>query len=313
MALDIKFFEWISKTWKIRPENINLYQKAITLPEYETLEFLGDSLLDFIVADYLVKAFPGKPPGWLTKKRMTLVNENALGDLGLKIGIHNFAIFPSTSSKKQITPRVLGDMVEALIAAIYIDQGLEIAKNSLHGIMELEKITEELSLNFLDPIGIVQEFLAHKSIPPPAYRILKVSGTEHEPIFEMEAACTIGSHIFRARGYGKSKKDAAKEAAQKLLQKLENSDSQDISEEHIVKEEESYLQELHIFLAKKGMRLPSYKDVTLKKNSPSSIFVVEASCGCEGNFFIERGEGSSKKKAKQAAAQKILAKVLGKK
>ena len=208
MLSDEKFFQWIQETWYTIPKNLALYKKAITLPEYETLEFLGDSLLDFIVADYLIKAFPDKTPGWLTKKRMSFVNENALSDLAKRIGLHNIAIFPSTSSLDQITMRVLGDMIEALIAAIYIDQGIESTKNSIIKIMELEKTTEELFLRHLDPIGTLQEFLAHKNLPPPDYHLVKVSGTEHEPVFIIETSCTIEKHFLKTTGNGKNKKDS---------------------------------------------------------------------------------------------------------
>ncbi|NUM36683.1 MAG: hypothetical protein HUU50_19245 [Candidatus Brocadiae bacterium] len=198
-------------------------------------------------------------------------------------------------------------MIEALIAAIYLDKGLEIAKKSLLRVMEMEKITEDLSLDFLDPIGILQEFLAQKNILPPVYKIMKISGTEHEPVFEIEAACVIQSRTFRAIGHGKSKKDASKEAAHKLLETLKKTDQKHTIEESVIKDQESCLQRLHILLAKRGMKLPLYREIM--NDNQDSLFIIEASCDGKGIFFKETGKGHSKKMAKQAAAQKILDKL----
>lgn len=305
--LHLKLTQWIQKIWGISPIKLDFYRKAVTLPEYESLEFLGDSLLDFIVADYLVNRFPGKPPGWLTKKRMTLVNENALAMLGAKIGLDNIAIFPPTSSREQITTRVLGDMVEALIAAIYMDQGIEVARNAIQKLMELDKITEELTMAFLDPISIVQEYLAHKGLPPPVYKIIKVSGTEHEPIFEMEAVCNIDGHSVTSRGKGKSKKEASKEAAQEFLKKIKNFKIQTPEKSLLsFSDKKNILEELHIFLSQKGINLPVYKEI---ESGSSNNFIIQATCEYKGNLFIEKGQSSSKKKAKQEAAQKIFQKI----
>jgi ribonuclease-3 len=100
---------------------------------FQRLEFLGDSILGMIVAEYLFKNYCSQPAGWMTKVRSHLVRNEMLGNIGTKLGLHDFINPPSIGSMKLSSPRVIASVVEAIIAAVYLDQGFEEATRIVYG------------------------------------------------------------------------------------------------------------------------------------------------------------------------------------
>ena len=291
-----KIIHWLKKYWRIFPQNINFYLSALSLGNYQVLEFLGDSVLDFVIADDLVTRFSGKDEGWLTKKRMILVNEDALAKLAKDMSLSDFVHIPETSSRLQITQRVLADIIEAMIGAIYKDQGLSICRESIRHIFSLEELDESLDTLSINPIGALQEFLAQQGCALPDYRLLNQSGKSHELFFTIEVSCQIQESFLVEKGEGKTKREASKNAAYKLLKKLqeikiEQNDSSDFNAISRVQE----------FFAQRKYMPPQYK-VRAKEGQS---FIISVSCFLENEKLEFFGKGCSKKKAKHQAAQKL--------
>lgn len=296
---------WLWEVWQVIPVEIYIYIRAITLPDYESLEFLGDSLLDFVVADYLIKTFPDKSPGWLTKKRMTIVNEIALSEMGETMGIAELAIIPPNTCREQITERVVADMVEALIGAIHLDQGIDVCAEAITRVFQLRGITEDLELISLDPMGIVQELLAQKGLAPATYVLVGESGKPHEPMFEMEARCEIDSELIVTRGSGKTKKDSTKIAAQKMLQILQGMNLPD-PEQTVLPNGSNPMETLHTILSKKKLPMPEYELIEQAGPCHSPVFTIKAWCMWEHRLIEAIESGTSKKECKRKAAESLL-------
>ncbi len=301
---------WLWEVWQIIPRDISLYQKAITLPDYECLEFLGDSLLDFVIADYLIHNFPTKAPGWLTKKRMTMVNESALATMGEAMNIPELAIIPANTCREQITERVVADMVEAMIGAIHLDQGIQVCSEAITRVFQLKGITEELQLQQLDPMGMIQELLAQKGFPPPNYLLARESGKPHEPMFEMEAHCEILGEEIVTRGMGKSKKEATKIAAQKLLEILQRMNLPE-PEKTTLANGSNPMEMLHTILSRNGEAIPEYDLRCQSGPCHAPVFTIHATCRWENRQLQAVESGTSKKEAKRKAAEAILHQLFG--
>jgi len=133
--------DFIKNVFGFYPENIFLYElafrhKSVAIEisrgaknSNERLEFLGDAVIDTIVADYLFKIFPYKDEGFLTKMRSKMVSRNQLNSLGQRIGL--FELIKTTKDIHSQPKSLLGDAFEALIGAVYLDQGFDITKKVL--------------------------------------------------------------------------------------------------------------------------------------------------------------------------------------
>ena len=209
-------------------KNKNLLKNALThrsyafenhLPSNEKLEFLGDSILEFISSKYLYNTFPKLKEGEMTKVRATIVCENSLYEVAK---LHNFSDFlylgkSETSSHDYARPAIMADSVEAVIAAIYFDGGLEEAEKFI--ITNLKDAAEIASKNVgqKDYKTVLQEELQKHGDVKIQYNILKESGPDHDKHFVAEVRC---EGKFLAEGEGKTKKAAEMEAARKALEQL---------------------------------------------------------------------------------------------
>ncbi len=185
----------------------------------ERLEFLGDSVLNLIIADYLFKEFPDKDEGFLTKIRAQLVNRYSLAIAAEKIGLINF-LFINRHLYESIwngSKTVLSDAMEAVIGAIYLDAGLENARRFVIEVIIADKNKDDIisvDENFKSQL---LEYTQSKKIEPPNYCVVKEEGPQHNRIFTVEVK--IGDATF-GLGKGKNKKTAEQNAAQIALQKL---------------------------------------------------------------------------------------------
>lgn len=294
------FVLYIEEIWGVTPKDINFYKDAFTVASYEVLEFLGDSYLDFIVADFLIKRFPLKNPGWYTKKRMLIVNETSLAKRGKEVALEKYILIPENSSKEQITKRIIADIMEAVIGAIYMDQGLEICKNAIIRVLELHKINETLERVTVNPVGVLQELFAKHGLSIPTYKLINTQGDSHNPLFTMQVRCQIGNKVIEDFGIDKSKKDATKKAAQKLLKYIETYHILEKKKE--ITSEENPIGVLQEFLSKKGFKKkPVY---TFRKEK--DMFHADVECFLQGQICRANGLGISKKEAKKQAAKKVF-------
>lgn len=185
----------------------------------EKLEFLGDSILEFISSEYIYNEYKKLHEGEMTKVRATVVCENSLYNVAKK---HNFGEFLYLGKSERKTggknrPAVLEDSVEAVIAAIYLDGGIEPARKFI--IENLQKEIEQASKHVGDKDykTVLQEKLQEHGEVEIVYEIINESGPDHNKEFEAEVKCN-GKLL--ASGKGKSKKEAHMQAAKKALKNL---------------------------------------------------------------------------------------------
>ena len=190
------------------------------IESYEKLEFLGDSILEFISSKYLYEKFPKLNEGELTKLRATLVCEDSLYEIAKSINMSDFILLGkselATGGNKKVA--IMADTIEALIAAMYFDSGnLDICEKFI--IKHLEKEAEEASKHVgqKDHKTILQEFLQKHGNVDIEYEIIKEEGPDHDKKFTSEVKCN-GKVL--GVGEGKTKKDAEQEAAANYLKSI---------------------------------------------------------------------------------------------
>jgi len=189
----------------------------------ERLEFLGDSILNFVVADLLFKKFNYLDEGDLSRLRSQLVKEEPLSKLGngLKIGdFLNLGIGELKSSGWR-RPSILADAFEALIGAIFIDGGMKSAYKFIEdSYLELiEKINPKEI--YKDPKTILQEFLQAQKVSLPSYEVINVEGEAHNQLFTV--ICVVSKFDVKVEGGGRSRKIAEQEAAKEAMATIEKS------------------------------------------------------------------------------------------
>ncbi len=185
----------------------------------EKLEFLGDSILEFISSQYIYKNYPSLREGEMTKVRATVVCEKSLYKVAK---LHNFSDFLYLGKSEiktggNLRMAVLEDSVEAVIAAIYMDGGLKEAEKFI--IENLKDAIKEATKHVGDKDykTVLQEKLQVHGNVDIEYIIINEKGPDHDKVFESEVKC---NGRFLAKGKGKSKKEAQMQAAKKALENL---------------------------------------------------------------------------------------------
>ena len=183
---------------------------------YEKLEFLGDRVLGLIISKTLLEIFPDDNEGSLDKKLASLVNRKKCCEISKKLNLENFIVTGNARSKKNIIEdKIISDACEALIGAIYLDQGLSSAEKFI-----LKFWKSSLNLNIKEPVDAktkLQEYSLKKYKTLPKYKLLSSTGPHHKPVFKI-AVSIKNSKIFNANGY--TKKDAEQKAAALVLKKI---------------------------------------------------------------------------------------------
>ncbi len=208
-------------------KNKQLLENALTHSSYanekrggvssnERLEFLGDSVLSIIVAEYLFEKFPDIAEGRLTKLRASLVCEKTLCEFSKKLGIGEVLFLGKGEAANggSERPSILADAFEAVLAAIYLDGGMNNAKSFV-----LRFVTEELSHleheNFKDYKTALQEIIQRNPEEQLTYKLVSESGPDHDKSFVVEVH--LNSNVI-GKGTGHSKKNAEQMAARQALE-----------------------------------------------------------------------------------------------
>lgn len=207
--------------------NPDLAQLALThrsanAEHNERLEFLGDSLLGFIVAETLFAMNPQASEGELSRMRSALVNKNALAAAARSLGIGDHLLLGSGESNSGGNDRdsILADTVEALIAAIYLDGGMDACTAFVKKISESKLAQEEAAATEQkDAKTRLQEFLQARGKKLPKYEVVEITGAAHEQVFHV--SCVLQSLGAAATGTGSSKREAEQQAAMKIMDALE--------------------------------------------------------------------------------------------
>lgn len=217
-----KLFEKLN----ISPKNKNLYITAFlhssyvnehkAKNDYERLEFLGDAVLDLVVADYLYSNQKEKE-GEMTKIRASYVCENALFEYSMNLGLNEYIKVGHGEEKEggKFKKAIVADIFEALIGAIYLDLGYATARKTVLQII-VPYIENPNITFFSDYKSALQEYVqtVQKSL---TYNLIKEEGPAHERVFTVEVEV---DNIIYGIGIGQSKKEAEQEAAKEALKKL---------------------------------------------------------------------------------------------
>ena len=186
----------------------------------ERLEFLGDSLLGYIVAEILFEIFPQANEGELSRLRAMLVNKTTLAEIAREIDLKNFIQLGSGEKKSGGDNRdsILADAIEALIAAIYLDGGINSCKSLIEDWIADRIATESVVEQQKDAKTKLQEMMQAQGLSLPFYSVLEISGEAHEQNFLVE--CRVDVMTEPQKGTGSSKRNAEQQAADVMLTKL---------------------------------------------------------------------------------------------
>lgn len=213
-------------------KNISLLINAIThpsyanenginiFPDYERMEFLGDSVLGLIVADTLYKK-KKDPEGYLTRAKSHIVSSPMLSKQAEALDLGSFLLLGKGEDKCKGREKesVLENAFEAVVGAIYLDGGLEKARKFVLEIFEL--LIDEYSdtqVRKKDHKSYLQEYLQAQKLPTPAYNVIEETGPAHDKTFTVELSINGKAH---SRGFGRSKKHAEQDAANNLMKLIE--------------------------------------------------------------------------------------------
>jgi len=211
--------DWLGDKLGHRPKTLTLFELALTHASrseenYERLEFLGDRVLGLATAAWLYELFPDEPEGKLSRRLNVLVSRAVCSEVARDIGIPERMRLGKQAREDgaQDSDNVLGDAVEALIGAVYLDSGFEAAEDVVQRLWasrvgELERAPKH-------PKSKLQEWAAAQDKRPPVYELVGRSGPHHAPKFVVKV--TIKG-VGEAEAEGTTKQDAETAAAEALL------------------------------------------------------------------------------------------------
>jgi len=214
---------WLAERLGVDLSDPGLLVQALTHRSHgsahnERLEYLGDAVLSFVVAEILFRRFPDAREGELSRYRASLVSGEALAAIAASLGLGEQLRLGEGEMKSggQRRATILADALEALVGAIYLDQGLDAARCAAARLFEgaLDALPQAAALK--DPKTRLQEWLQGRGHPLPAYTVLEVSGEPHEQRFRVR--CDVPDLGLAAVADGSSRRRAEQEAAQRILE-----------------------------------------------------------------------------------------------
>ena len=205
--------------------DIELLNEALTHRSYATknnerLEFLGDGILNFVIAHELFKQYPDVQEGDLSRLRATLVNKESLAEIAGQLNLGEVILLGTGELKSGgfRRPSILADTVESILGAVYIDGGFESCRDLIVRLYakRLASPTDLQSLK--DPKTRLQELLQSRRFSLPEYRVVNITGQAHSQIFHVR--CSIDKMNIKVDGEGKSRRKAEQDAAEKAISKV---------------------------------------------------------------------------------------------
>ncbi|MDA8693582.1 ribonuclease III [Pseudomonadales bacterium] len=217
-------------------KDINLLELALThksagIPNNERLEFLGDSLLNAVAAEALFSRFDDVPEGVMTTARSQLVKGKTLAEIGFSLELDQLMIL-GQGERKNVTPvkhSIVGDAVEALIGAIYIDSDFSSCQKIVLSLLQpyLDKVS--VVPEFKDAKTLLQELMQAEHLALPTYELVEVEGPGHQQKFTIK--CSVKLNNASAVGEGLSRRAAEQNAAIKVLKQFNYAESDAISQD----------------------------------------------------------------------------------
>tara|TARA_B100001142_G_scaffold322869_1_gene371952 strand:- start:507 stop:1175 length:669 start_codon:yes stop_codon:yes gene_type:complete len=184
---------------------------------YEKLEFLGDRVLGLIISKRLLEIYPNENEGSLDKKLASLVNKKKCLEIGKSLNLDRFILIGNSKERQvKIEGKIIADVCESLIGAIFLDQGLKIAEKFILRVWD--KDLKDSIITFIDAKTRLQEYSLKRYKSLPLYKLIKNSGPRHKPFFEVSVELQNSKTFV---GNGTSKKKAEQNAANHFLNTLE--------------------------------------------------------------------------------------------
>jgi ribonuclease-3 len=218
--------DWLAERLEYRCRDCALIEAALTHrsaggSHNERLEFLGDAVLNCLVADILYRRFPQADEGELSRLRATLVNGEALAMLAAGIGLgEEVRLGPGELRSGGFRrPSILADAFEALIGAVYLDGGLDAARDVVGRVIAGRVASLPDAAELKDPKTRLQEFLQARGLPLPVYSVEQVRGDAHLQTFEVR--CDVAALSLSAHGTELSRRRAEQQAADEILKQID--------------------------------------------------------------------------------------------
>ena len=214
--------EQIEKKLKIKFKNKRLLHQSLTHKSYdkndnnEKLEFLGDRVLGFVIANKLIEMYPNDKEGALDKKLASLVNKKKCYEVCEFLNLNKFVKTNTSSTNNNIETKIISDACEAIIGAVFLDQGFKVAEKFILYLWSSE--LKNSIVTKIDAKTRLQEFSLKKFKVLPVYKLIESKGPNHKPIFKIKVKIKNSEPEF---GVGSSKKTAEQNAASKLLKKID--------------------------------------------------------------------------------------------
>ena len=200
----------------------SLLSQAITHRSFssdhnERLEFLGDSVLNLAVAGLLYERLSEQPEGDLSRARANLVKQETLHQVAVTLGLPNLLRLGEGEAKSggQKRPSILADSLEAVLGAVYLDAGFEVASSLVRRLFKDVEINPQMPAIGKDPKTELQEWLQGRKMSLPIYRIVGTEGAAHKQTFDVE--CEIVEYRRAERGTGSSRRAGEQAAALAML------------------------------------------------------------------------------------------------
>lgn len=202
-----------------------LTHRSVGAHNNERLEFLGDSVINFIIADELYAKFPKASEGQLTRMRAQLVCAEMLTEIAKKLELGKCIILGSGERRSGGHQRssILADTLEAIVGSIYLDCGMQLPlvkttilewyKDHMH------MFDDQTAIGNKDPKTVLQELMQSKKLELPCYTVVRIEGEQHDQTFYVE--CTVALLPEATTGVGNSRRKAEQMAAEQVLEKLQ--------------------------------------------------------------------------------------------
>ena len=205
-----------------RFENAELLRRALThrsygTPHNERLEFLGDSVLNCVIAKLLYERFPQLPEGDLSRVRANLVNQQSLFDVASAHGLGEYVLLGQGEqvSGGSSRPSILADTLEAIFGAVFLEAGFDTASEVIDRLYQPFVRQLDPTAVSKDPKTRLQELLQGRRLALPVYAIIDVSGEAHDQLFRVE--CRVADMNIRTSGEGPSRRAAEQAAAERAF------------------------------------------------------------------------------------------------
>jgi ribonuclease-3 len=203
--------------------DLKLFERAVThasvgRDSYDRLEFLGDRVLGLVTARWLYERFPDEPEGQMSKRFNALVSRETCAEVGRGLGVPGHIRLGKQAREDRAADsgNVVGDVVEALIGALFLDAGFDAAQDFIRTAWAPYVDSQKRAPQH--PKSALQELAADLSLPPPHYELVSRTGAHHAPTFRIRVAIKGGGE---AEAEGASKQEAETAAAEALLGRMQ--------------------------------------------------------------------------------------------